>query len=52
MIFLCFIKGGGLMYINLCLCIDKEVLLEVFDGCKIIGRLVEICGVQCFVMLF
>ena len=25
MIFLCFIKGGGLMYINLCLCMDKEV---------------------------
>ena len=25
MIFFYFIKGGGLMYINLCLCIDIEV---------------------------
>ena len=29
MIFLYFIKDGGLVYINFCLCMDKEVTVGV-----------------------
>ena len=55
-VFFCFIEGGGLMYINLCLCMCKEVIVggvcwmqnngEVGGGSRC---LVE---KQCAVMLF